>query len=52
MARCYRIKPEQWQENVEGALAVLNDNKLDSYLATLIIGLPDEKKEDVLQTLN
>ena len=44
------FKPEQWQEVVENAFGILNDN--DWYpLATLIIGLPDEKEEDVLQTM-
>ncbi len=44
------FKPEQWQEVVTNAFGILNDN--DWYpLATLIIGLPDEKEEDVLQTL-
>ena len=43
-------KPEQWPEIVTNAFGVLNDN--DWYpLATLIIGLPDEKEEDVLETL-
>jgi radical SAM superfamily enzyme YgiQ (UPF0313 family) len=43
-------KPEQWQEIVENAFGILNDNNWYP-LATLIIGLPDEKEEDVLQTL-
>jgi radical SAM superfamily enzyme YgiQ (UPF0313 family) len=44
------FKPNQWQEIVTNAFGVLNDN--DWYpLATLIVGLPDEKEEDVLQTL-
>ena len=44
------FKPEQWQEVVTQAFGILNDN--DWYpLATLIVGLPDEKEEDVLQTL-
>lgn len=44
------FKPEQWQDIVAEAFGVLNDN--DWYpLATLIIGLPDEKEEDVLETL-
>jgi radical SAM superfamily enzyme YgiQ (UPF0313 family) len=43
-------KPEQWQEVVSNAFGILNDN--DWYpLATLIVGLPDEKEEDVLDTL-
>jgi radical SAM superfamily enzyme YgiQ (UPF0313 family) len=44
------FKPEQWQYVVTNAFGILNDN--DWYpLATLIIGLPDEKEEDMLQTL-
>jgi radical SAM superfamily enzyme YgiQ (UPF0313 family) len=43
-------KPEQWQEIVTSAFGILNDN--DWYpLATLIIGLPEEKEEDMLETL-
>jgi len=44
------FKPDQWQEVVTQAFGILNDN--DWYpLSTLIVGLPDEKEEDVLQTL-
>ncbi len=44
-------KPEQWQEIVEQAFGILNDN--DWYpLATLIVGLPDETEEDVAETLS
>lgn len=44
------FKPEQWKEIVSQAFGILNDN--DWYpLSTLIIGLPDEKEEDVLETL-
>ena len=43
-------KPEQWQEVVAQAFGIMNDN--DWYpLATLILGLPDEREEDVLETL-
>jgi radical SAM superfamily enzyme YgiQ (UPF0313 family) len=43
-------QPEQWQDVVTNAFGILNDN--DWYpLATLIIGLPEEKEEDMLQTL-
>jgi radical SAM superfamily enzyme YgiQ (UPF0313 family) len=44
------FKPEQWQEVVIQAFGILNDN--DWYpLATLIVGLPEEKEDDVAQTL-
>jgi radical SAM superfamily enzyme YgiQ (UPF0313 family) len=43
-------KPEQWQEIVTEAFGILNDNDWFP-LATLIVGLPDEKEEDVLATL-
>jgi radical SAM superfamily enzyme YgiQ (UPF0313 family) len=44
------FKPEQWKEVVTQAFGILNDN--DWYpLATLIVGLPDEKEEDVAETL-
>ena len=43
-------KPEQWPEIVTQAFGILNDN--DWYpLATLIVGLPDETEDDVLDTL-
>jgi radical SAM superfamily enzyme YgiQ (UPF0313 family) len=44
------FKPEQWPEIVTNAFGILNDNNWYP-LATLIVGLPDEKEEDVLQTL-
>lgn len=44
------FKPEQWKEIVSQAFGILNDN--DWYpLATLIVGLPDENEEDVIETL-
>jgi radical SAM superfamily enzyme YgiQ (UPF0313 family) len=44
------FKPEQWKEIVDQSFGIMNDN--DWYpLATLIIGLPDEREEDVLETL-
>jgi radical SAM superfamily enzyme YgiQ (UPF0313 family) len=43
-------KPEQWPEIVAEAFGILNDNNWYP-LATLIIGLPDESEEDVLDTL-
>jgi radical SAM superfamily enzyme YgiQ (UPF0313 family) len=44
------FKPEQWQDVVEEAFGILNDNDLYP-LATLIVGLPDETETDVLATL-
>jgi len=44
------FKPEEWKEVVCQALGILNDNEWYP-LCTLIIGLPDEKEEDVLETL-
>ena len=42
--------PEQWPEVVSQAFGILNDT--DWYpLATLIVGLPDEREEDVAETL-
>jgi len=43
-------KPEQWQDVVVRSIETLNDN--DVYpLATLILGLPGEKKKDILATI-
>jgi radical SAM superfamily enzyme YgiQ (UPF0313 family) len=44
------FKPEQWKEVVTQAFGILNDNSWYP-LATLIVGLPDEKEEDVAETL-
>jgi radical SAM superfamily enzyme YgiQ (UPF0313 family) len=42
--------PEQWREVAVESFGIMND--VDWYpLATLIIGLPDEREEDVLETL-
>ena len=44
-------KPEQWQDIVVQSLGILNDNNIYP-LATLILGLPGEQKEDILATIN
>jgi len=44
------FKPEQWKEIVTQAFGILNDNNWCP-LATLIVGLPDENEEDVIETL-
>jgi len=44
------FRPEEWKHVVSESFGIMNDN--DWYpLATLIIGLPDEKEEDVSETL-
>ncbi|MGC8913152.1 MAG: B12-binding domain-containing radical SAM protein [Thermoplasmata archaeon] len=43
-------KPEQWQEVVVQAIKIMNDNRMYP-LATLITGLPGEKPEDTVKTL-
>jgi radical SAM superfamily enzyme YgiQ (UPF0313 family) len=44
------FKPEEWPEVVTQSFGIMNDN--DWYpLATLIIGLPDEQEQDVVETL-
>ncbi len=48
--KCLPYKPEEWQETVLQAYGILNDNNW-SPLSTIIIGLPEEKDEDALQTL-
>jgi len=45
------LKPEAWPEIVTQSFGIMNDNKWYP-LATLIIGLPDEREEDALETLS
>jgi len=44
------FKPEEWKEIVTQAFGILNDNSWCP-LATLIVGLPDENEDDVIETL-
>ncbi len=44
------FEPEQWKEVVAQAFGILNDNNWYP-LATLIVGLPDEREADVAETL-
>ena len=44
------FKPEEWRELVLQAFGILNDNNWYP-LATLIVGLPDENEDDVIETL-
>jgi radical SAM superfamily enzyme YgiQ (UPF0313 family) len=44
------FKPDEWKEVVSQSFGIMNDN--DWYpLATLVIGLPDEREEDAAETL-
>lgn len=44
------FEPEEWKEIVSQSFGIMNDN--DWYpLATLIVGLPDEREDDVIETL-
>lgn len=44
-------RPEEWREVVETALGILHDNKWIPAM-TLLVGLPDEKTEDVIETID
>lgn len=44
------FKPQEWKELVSQAFAILNDYNWYP-LATLIIGLPDENEDDIIETL-
>jgi radical SAM superfamily enzyme YgiQ (UPF0313 family) len=44
------FRPEEWRELVPQAFGILNDNNWFP-LATLIVGLPDETEDDVMETL-
>jgi len=44
------FNPNEWQEVVEQAFAVMHDN-LWIPAATLLIGLPDETDEDIIKTI-
>lgn len=44
------FKPEQWKDVVRQSFGIMNDNSWYP-LATLIIGLPDERESDVIETL-
>jgi len=45
------FKPEEWPEIIKQSFGILNDNDWFP-LATLIIGLPDEREEDALETIS
>jgi len=48
--KCNPYTPEEWPDVVRKAFKVLKENKW-IILTTILIGLPGEQKEDLLQTL-
>ncbi|MHA2399470.1 MAG: B12-binding domain-containing radical SAM protein [Promethearchaeota archaeon] len=49
--KCYPYKAEEWPNVVRKAFKILYENKWFC-AATLVVGLPGETKEDVLQTID
>jgi len=49
-AKALPFKPEQWPEVVKQGMGLMHDNMLVP-AATLILGLPEEREEDLLKTL-
>ncbi len=49
-AKALPFKAENWQEVVHTGLGLMHDNKLVP-AATLIVGLPDEREEDIIKTM-
>jgi len=44
------LEPKDWPEIVTQAVGILNDNDI-SPLATLVVGLPEEREEDTIATI-
>jgi radical SAM superfamily enzyme YgiQ (UPF0313 family) len=49
-AKAHPFKAEEWPEVVRTGMGIMHDNKLVP-ACTLIVGLPDEKEEDVIKTM-
>jgi radical SAM superfamily enzyme YgiQ (UPF0313 family) len=49
-AKAHPFKAEEWPEVVRTGMGLMHDNKLVP-ACTLIVGLPDEKEEDVIKTM-
>lgn len=49
-AKAHPFKAEDWQEVVHTGLGLMHDNKLVP-AATLIVGLPEEREEDIIKTM-
>ena len=49
-AKAHPFKPEEWPEVVHTGMGLMHDNKLVP-AATLIVGAPEEREEDVIRTI-
>jgi radical SAM superfamily enzyme YgiQ (UPF0313 family) len=49
-AKALPFKPEEWPEVVKQGMGIMHDNLL-APAGTLIVGLPEEKEEDILKTM-
>ncbi|MCJ7561045.1 B12-binding domain-containing radical SAM protein [Candidatus Bathyarchaeota archaeon] len=49
-AKAHPFKAEEWPEVVRTGMGIMHDNKLVP-ACTLIVGLPEEKEEDVIKTM-
>src|SRR3990170_959690 len=49
-AKAHPFKAEDWAEVVQTGMGIMHDNKLVP-ACTLIVGLPEEKEEDVIKTM-
>ena len=49
-AKAHPFKAENWKEVVHTGLGLMHDNKLVP-AATLIVGLPEEREEDIIKTM-
>jgi radical SAM superfamily enzyme YgiQ (UPF0313 family) len=50
-AKAYPFKAEDWHDVVVNGMGLMHDNKLVP-ACTLIVGLPDEREEDVIKTMD
>jgi len=50
-AKAHPFKAKDWHDVVVGGMGLMHDNKLVP-ACTIIVGLPDEREEDVIQTMD
>jgi len=49
-AKAHPFKAEEWTQVVQTGMGLMHDNKLVP-ACTLIVGLPEEKEEDIIKTM-